>query len=358
MNMMPTFTSPTKVGKVWRFMGLEVEIILASASTDSAPIYTVRLRYPRIIHGEVMTHRVFNRNARSSRAVPVMTMLAELRSGTILGMFTPWHWGKNQKGMQADEECNEFVDNDWRILGKSVGDGNFAPREWVWQQTAEAACNAAEAFHNAGYHKQVVNRITEPFSYIDVLITATDWANFFHLRDHADAEPHLRDLARLMKLAFEDEDLVVQWLEPGEWHLPYVDQADRDGAYKAVKKGRIIRSEPSRDDIISWLKTVSAARCAWISYKPFGEDSTDGTYEREMKTYEMLVGNGAIHATPLEHQATPDTMSYYRVIRIENDIEEVESEGYEWDNPDLMGPLRGWVQNRKTVPNECVYDDA
>jgi hypothetical protein len=347
MNMMPTFTSPTKVGKVWRFMGLEVEIILASASENSAPIYTVRLRYPRIIHGEVMTHRVFNRNARSSRAVPVMTMLAELRSGTILGMFTPWHWGKNQKGMQAVEECCE-----------KVGTRSYTgmSREEAWGEACDQACEIAEGFHNAGYHKQVVNRITEPFSYIDVLITATDWANFFHLRDHADAEPHLRDLARLVKLAFEDEDLEMQWLEPGDWHLPYVTNLDRhEWLYGDGVTIQALLDELD-NSCLEGLKRVSAARCAWISYKPFGEGSTDGTYEREMKTYEMLVGNGAIHATPLEHQATPDTMSYYKLIRLENDIEEMVEEGYDWDNPHLQSNLRGWVQNRKTVPNECVWD--
>src|SRR6056297_4088464 len=84
---------------------LQAEVILASAANACPHIYTIRLRYPRPIHGEIMTHRVFSRNARSSRAVPVKTMLNEVRTMP----YVPWHWGKNQKGMQASEECNEIV---------------------------------------------------------------------------------------------------------------------------------------------------------------------------------------------------------------------------------------------------------
>jgi hypothetical protein len=341
MNMMPTFTSPTKVGKVWRFMGLEVEIILASASENSAPIYSVRLRYPRPIHADVMSHRAFNRNARSSRAVPVKTMLNELRSTTMIGMYIPWHWGRNQKGMQAGESFTAH-----EIVGL----------QHSWREAGEYACAVAERLMDLDVHKQNPNRLLEPYAYIDVLITSTDWANFFHLRDHHAAEPHLIDLARLMKVAFEDPDLEVQWLEPGEWHLPYITKLDlHEWLYGDGVTVQALLAELG-NDCLEALKRVSAARCAWISYKPFGEGSTDGTYEREMKTYEMLVGDGAIHATPLEHQATPDTMSYYKLIRLENDIEETVEEGYDWDNPELMGNLRGWIQNRKTVPNECVWD--
>jgi len=341
------FTEPTRTEDgVWRFMGLEVEVILASMFKGGAPLFTIRMRYPRIIHGEVMTHRVFNRNARSSRAVPVMTMLAELRSGTLAGLFTPWHWGKNQSGMQASEENNTAV---------TMGDVRFNPgtqqlefcegdhtREEAWSMAAWNACEEAEAFHNAGYHKQVVNRLIEPFSYIDVLVTATDWANFLHLRDHADAEPHLRDLARLIKLAMDDADVRV--LEPGQWHLPYITGDDIDHAMDI---------SDSRDIFNEWLCKISSARCARISYKPFDGNAS---YDKELERYEMLVGNGAVHATPLEHQATPDTKSWQETVRIEGNVTTALKAGNDWDNPHLHGNLRGWIQNRKLVPNECVYD--
>jgi len=271
-----------------------------------------------------------------------MTMLAELRSGTLAGLFTPWHWGKNQSGMQASEENDELVMGIFGELDMVENTIDGVSREEAWGDAASFACDAAEAFHKAHYHKQVVNRLIEPFSYIDVLITATDWANFLHLRDHADAEPHLRDLARLVRLAMNDAD--VQVLEPGRWHLPYITGGDIDHAMDI---------SDTRDTFNEWLCKISSARCARISYKPFDGNAS---YDKELERYEMLVGNGAVHATPLEHQATPDTKSWQETVRIEGNVTTALKAGNDWDNPHLHGNLRGWIQNRKLVPNECVYD--
>ena len=199
------------------------KVVLASKPTNGAPpIITIHARYPRIIHGEIMTHRVFSRNARSSRAVPVATMLKEIRETP----FVPWHWGKNQKGMQAGEECNERVTLNWwgQIDPNDIGRGFDLEkidqsREDAWIHARDAAVEVAEGFSNAGYHKQIANRLIEPFSFIDTLITSTSWANFLHLRDHADAEPHFQDLARMFREAIEGAD--YQTLEEGQWHLPY-----------------------------------------------------------------------------------------------------------------------------------------
>lgn len=313
---------------------MQVEVILASRGANGAPpIYTLRLRYPRIIHGEIMTHRVFSRNARSSRAVPVKTMLDEVRNTP----FVPWHWGANQKGMQAGAECNEIV-NPMPSMKAAVYDAYELPygltREQAWLHARNHAVATAKALMNADYHKQIPNRLLEPFSWIDTLITATNWKNFLHLRDHKDAEPHLQDLARLVKQAIEEAD--VQKLEEGQWHRPYITDED-------VDHGKDIFD--ARGDFELWLCKLSAARCARISYAPFDGDAS---YERELERYSQLVTSERVHASPLEHQAKVDEYCTGQELG-----QFPPDPG--WQNSDLSGNFApGWVQFRKTIPNESV----
>lgn len=323
------------MGKIYTHPGqpqMQVEVILASGSDNGAPdIFTLRLRYPRIIHGEIMTHRLFSRNARSSRAVPVKTMLLE----TTTIPFIPWHWGKNQKGMQAAEDCNEMVMlPDWDDINLS-GEPKMLTynREQAWLQARDKAVEVAEAMMNAGYHKQIPNRLLEPFSWIDTLITATDWKNFLHLRDHGDAEPHLQDLAKLVGQALAECD--IQVLDEGAWHLPYITAEDYLGM------GAFIPSPVSINTMNQKLCKLSAARCARISYKPFDGDAS---YERELERYNQLVTSERVHASPLEHQAQLD--------RLDPDYPNTGK----WEYADLSGNLAaGWIQYRKTIPGEAVY---
>lgn len=303
------------------------KVILGSIPTnDAPPIITIHTRHPRIIHAEWMTHRVMSRNARSSRAVPVATMLREIRDTP----FVPWHWGKNQKGMQAAEECNErvaIVDVDGDILHVNRGT--------AWLSARDAAVEAAEAFSEAGYHKQIANRLLEPFMWIDVLTTSTSWANFRHLRDHKDAEPHFRDLAQMVGEAIDKAEF--QGLAPGDWHLPYCStNADYQACSAHLKKGRIIRSEPGFNEMKALGQRLSVARSARISYAPFDGDAS---IEKELERYDLLVGADPLHASPAEHQATPDERA---------------SESA-WMNPHLAGNLGpGWIQYRKTLPGEFI----
>lgn len=275
---------------------MQVEVILASKSPGLKPVYTIRMRYPRPIHGEIMTHRVFGRNARSSRAVPVKTMLNEVRTTP----YIPWHWGKNQKGMQAGEPLSE-------------DEINVCKQRWL--TAALNAATDAEWLMDYGVHKQNPNRLLEPFSWIDTLITSTNWTNFLWLRQHHAAEPHLQDLANLVAEAMQH--CSHQYLEEGEWHMPYITEEEKRSYHSDV------------------LLKLSAARCARISYKPFNGDST---MEAELNRYNLLVTDERVHASPLEHQAQRD----------ERSIEE------QMDRP-LHGNLDfGWLQYRKIIPNE-VY---
>lgn len=304
---------------------MQAEVILASQGPNQRPIYTVRMRYPRIIHSEIMTHRVFSRNARSSRAVPIARMIKEVEEKT----FVPWHWGKNQKGMQAEKSCDALV-----CLPNSFDE--YESNKIAWLEAAAVAIEYAEAFMEAGYHKQIVNRLLEPFMWIDTLVTSTDWENFFWLRDHKDAEPHLQDLARLVEKALNNAPLVN--LEPGQWHLPYITKQDLTAVHMSF--GATLLGTRHKG-LTETLCKISAARCARISYAPFDGNAS---YERELERYNSLVSSDRIHASPLEHQATPDSVLYD------------DADGLVYDAPEHHGNLSGYIQFRKTVPGEN-HDD-
>ena len=286
----------------------EVEVILDSLSQYNIRLTTVRLRYWRPIHSELMTHRVFSRNARSSRAVPVATLLKE-------EPYIP-HFLKNQPGMQAMEEMDPEAFNEAKECW-----------EWMIEQTR----NGVKRLNDLGVHKQWANRPLEWFGWIDVLVTSTDWANWFELRDHPDAMPEIHELARLMRVALVAS--IPEYLQHGEWHLPYITKEER------VRWG--VESEGANQ-----LKVLSAARCARISYKPFDGEASP---EKERERYNKLVGSSPVHASPTEHQATPD----YKL-----DIHLGKGQMIEvWANAEKQGNFTGWCQHRKDIPNEAVLDD-
>lgn len=287
------------------------KVVLASRPTTGAPpILTMHWRYPRIIHGEVLTHKKFSRNARSSRAVPVQTMLNEVRAAP----FVPWHWGKNQKGMQAGEPFSA------EEIAEFQGD---------WLEERDHAAAKAEHYMNRGVHKQNPNRLLEPFSYIDTLITSASWSNFLHLRDHEDAEPHFQDLAKLVREAIAGAR--YQNLRPGEWHLPYVTDEEYDEWLFGETPRSIEICNRFGINGTDVLKRLSVARCARISYAPFDGNPA---VEREFERYQDLVRGSRLHASPFEHQASPD---------------------HRRDSATLGGNLgAGWIQLRKTIPGEYV----
>ena len=196
-------------------MKIEAKIIADSISTAGKRITTMQLCYPRFIHSEFMTHRMFSRNAMSSRAVPVAKMIEQVRSNPAM----PIHWGTNQPGMQASAVLSNEMD---ARLGTS-------PRQYVktlWEHVAEDAANIAERMAQLGAHKQIVNRILEPFQWMHTVVTATEWDNFFELRCHPDAQPEINALACAMRDAMQ-ASTPTERLEY-EWHLPYVSDDERE----------------------------------------------------------------------------------------------------------------------------------
>lgn len=281
----------------------QAKIIEDSISEAGVRLTTMQLQYPRFIHSEFLTHRMFSRNASSSRAIPVAKMIKQVRENPAM----PIHWGKNQKGMQAREECNAPVEIETLVCSNCEPHAEIVSfpfsREDAWGQAALEAARIAEAMMNAGYHKQVVNRLLEPFQWMHVIATATEWDNFFELRYHEDAQPEIYELARLMRHAMDHSFPKV--LKPGEWHLPYV-----------LKEEKNLK--------IDVLKKISTARCGRVSY--LTHDGKVPNIIEDIGLYERLVGSRPLHASPCEHQGTPLA-----------------------DPNQWSGNFRGWFQHRKEV---------
>lgn len=244
------------------------EIMADSVNPNGDRLTTMELTYPRIVHSEFMTHREFSRNSASSRAIPMTKMLTSIRDNP----FIPIHWGKNQKGMQAEQELS---------LEEKLDALN------VWLSARDTAISMAIRMHNLGIHKQIGNRLTEPWMWITVIMSSTNFENFFALRCHKDAEPHIRFLAEKMRHVYEA--CTPKRLAWGEWHLPMIDTDDLIAARSI---------DPAERD--RHLAKISAGRCARVSYLTHDGRRDHG---EDIKLYERLACSSPVHASPIEHQA-------------------------------------------------------
>ena len=155
---------------------ISAEVIADSINTHGDRITTFLLTYPRFIHAELMTHRVFSRNSASSRAIPFEKMLRMVEEDP----FIPIAWQKNHKGMQGTEYfTNERISNYSECL-----DGNEVvyQLEEEWLEAKNCATEQAKNMNELGLTKQLCNRLLEPVMWHTTLITATEFENFFELR--------------------------------------------------------------------------------------------------------------------------------------------------------------------------------
>ena len=296
-------------------MTITAKVICDSQPKTGTRITTLELEYPRFIHSEFMTHRMFSRNASSSRAIPIMKMIQAVIDNPAM----PVHWGKNQAGMQAREQLEDRYQLQAQLL---------------WLAARDSAVEHAKTMMALGAHKQIVNRILEPFTHIRVIVTATNFANFFALRDHEDAQPEIRELAVAMKKAIEES--TPQLLDIGGWHLPYLDAEDFKNIYEHLKENSITRHDPAQHQIWMMACAVSAARCARVSY--LTHDGERPTLQKDLELYRHLVNANPPHMSPCEHQATPDIHDMH--------------EG--WNRLELQANFSGWVQFRHLIKDESV----
>jgi thymidylate synthase ThyX len=302
-------------------MSFDANVLADSRSPADYRLTTLEATFPRFILAEFNTHRVFSRNSASSRAIPIAKQLRRVLEDPCV----PIEFGSNQPGMQAGAplsgERRQAAEDEWlrarddavrRVLALVTGPDALAaadhPLDLLTQ--VEDACRAhAQPSEWLNVHKQVANRLLEPFMWHTVIVSATEWDNFWNLRCHPDAQPEIRLIAERMRAAMNaSEPAELDW---GEWHLPLVHPEDREEV-------------ASMEDLVK----ISAGRCARVSYLTHaGKRNPDA----DIELHDRLLASG--HMSPLEHPAQPLTVA--------------ELKQGEWS-----GNFRGWRSYRKEIGGE------
>jgi hypothetical protein len=268
------------------------KIIKDTINSWGARITTFEINAPRFLLAEINTHRVIAKSAASSRAIPIKKRIAMIRDAP----FVPSTFGKNRAGMQATEE---LVDND------------AAEAKAIWLASADTAVLYACELESVGVHKQQANRILEPFAYFQGVLTATEWDNFFRLRNHKDAQPEFQELASIIQTHYEESKPTL-----GEVHLPYSED---------IPHGTELRT----------AMRISAARCARVSYKTFS--GTTSTPEEDIDLCDKLIEAG--HMSPFDHVAISDSA--------------LPRDGmYVWSAPKDQRHFWGWIPHRVQIEAE------
>lgn len=273
-------------------MSYNAKILKDSVTQHGHRLITLEVTYPRIVLAEFNTHRVFSRNSASSRAIPIEKTIKRIEDDP----FIPTYWGKNQKGMVATRQIDD------ELCKK-------ASEEWV--KARDFAVETAKNLLNLGVHKQITNRLLEPFMWQTVIVTATEWENFLALRCHPDAQPEIMAIAEMMKNAILHSTPSI--VDEDSWHMPLVED-----------EKQLLEEGYSLEDI----KKISVGRCARVSYL-----THNGSREpkADIELCERLRESG--HMSPFEHVAKP----------MSND---------DLNKQIYLGNFKGWVQYRKELPNE------
>jgi thymidylate synthase ThyX len=261
----------------------KARVLLDSINPAGVRLTTMEVTFPRFILAEFNTHRVFSRSSASSRAVPTRKMIERVIQSPVL----PIEWGRNRAGMSASEAVSEQEE---------------AIARQSWLSARDMAVKTAEALAELKVHKQVVNRVLEPFMWHTVIVSATEWDNFFELRCAPNAQPEMQRTALLMRDALNASEPSV--VPMGAWHLPLIQDDER-------------RLE------METQKMISVARCARVSYLTH-EGSRD--IEKDLQLFTRLKQDR--HLSPFEHVATPA------------------------EDAEFYANFRGWRQMRATIEAE------
>lgn len=259
----------------------KAEVICHSINQFEVELVTFVLEYPRFIHDQLLTHRVFSRNTSSSRAVPVKAMIENVKADPVFPTF----WGKNKEGMSASEELTADYKNS---------------AVQVWEKAMRYAIARAEDLLALGVHKQIVNRLLDPFQFVKVIVTTTDLVNWFSLRNHKDAQPEILYLANLMLAAYKKSKPFK--IFDGEWHLPFINRVrEKDSLIYSIEGNKDL----SREEALK----ISVSLCAQISFR-----KEDLSIEKADKICNKLSGSDPKHMSPYEHQGTPISKKDYKDV--------------------------------------------
>jgi thymidylate synthase ThyX len=271
-------------------MAFKARIIKDSINSSGNRITTFEISAPRIILSELNTHRMFSRNYSSSRAIPVKKMIDSI----IADPFIPIYWGKNQSGMSASAELDEY-------------DIIEAQRDWL--HALYQSVETVENLQTIGLHKQIANRLLEPWMWVTGIITATEYDNFFMLRRSAGAQPEFKHLADMMynELLHSRPELLL----PFQWHIPMITPAE-ESLYSLKEQ-----------------LAISTGRTARVSYL-----THDGKRDpaKDIELHDKLLKDK--HMSPTEHAACNK------------------------DDGKWYGNFQGWEQYRKTIPNESGVNNV
>ena len=150
---------------------ISAKIVADSISPQGDRLTSLLITFPRILLSEINTHRMLSKNTSSSRAIPFLKMVEAVQNNP----FIPFAWQKHHSGMQG---------NEYHTGEGNVGDINYKARaERNWLRARDFAVEQAKhLYEDSLVTKQLCNRLLEPFMYHIVLVTATEWENFFELR--------------------------------------------------------------------------------------------------------------------------------------------------------------------------------
>lgn len=308
--------------------GISAKIVLDSISAVTGDrLTTMEITYPRFILAEFNTHRMFSRNSASSRAIPFAKMQENLTA-------MPVRFGQANKGMQdKGEDFNTDVKS-WFV------DRPCTPIE-SWNEARYHAQWYSSKMFEAGLHKQVYNRLTEPFQMMKTVVSATEWSNFFWLRDDEAADPSIAELARCMKQAYEQSE--PQVLQAGEWHLPYLDVVYAKIGFEEDMKQLFFIDKGSMDVLnIEDAIKVSCARACAVSFR-----KTDYDLSKSKEVFERLVGDERKHSSAMEHAAC-----------VMSDDVSFETEGVTSLHKTLgwmSGNLSGFIQYRQLIDGHTKW---
>lgn len=289
--------------------------VLADSVADSVRLTTLEVAFPRIVLAEFNTHRMLSRNSASSRAIPVDKRIAAVRESP----FVPTAFAANKRGMQAGDVLDRL-------------EQEYARSAWL--SARDEACRLAEHLAEIGVHKQWANRLLEPFAWHTVIVTATEWENFFALRCSPEAQPEIRTIAVMMQETMRLSTPTPR--SPGEWHLPlvsYEDYCDEDGDVPSM-------CAPNDETRVK----LSVARCARVSYLTHdGRRDVDA----DLALYDRLLKSG--HMSPFEHAARVAHEGEFTSVRIED------GRRCEHEHQFIGNFRRPWVQHRKELAGEDVF---
>jgi thymidylate synthase ThyX len=315
---------------------ISATIVADSKNQFGNRLTTFVLTFPRYILAELNTHRMLSKNSASSRAIPYKKMLESVKNNP----FIPIRWMKDHSGMQG----NEYWDNPDDIQNR-IG---------AWLTARDNAMTHSEILNGSlNVTKQLTNRILEPFMWHTVILSGTEFENFFSLRCSEFADIHIQKLAYEMLEAYNAS--TPNYLKEGQWHIPFGDNIDESklvqlSPYWSPNDGGIVSSEI--EDNERWIKEakikVGTARCARISYTVVGEEGKPDNYENDIKLHDRLVSMG--HMSPAEHVGRAMT-DYEFAFDSSFNADDGEEGTWGWS-----GNFRGFVQYRKTLANENRKD--